>query len=86
MKRIIIVLSMLFVLATVCNSATIYYCPKCGGEEIEIICTDPVPEDKKVSMDEYPNISIRTTLEMRYSHFRLTCKLCGYSVETRFPH
>ncbi len=85
-KVALIILVMLF-LSTLATTGTIYFCPKCNSTDIEIVCIDPVPPDKMVSIDEPWALGPTITLAvMRYSHYRLTCKKCGYFVEKISPY
>lgn len=54
-------------------------CDNCGGIEFDIVPTDSEPPTTYASASEYfkglgkPQIS---TLELRYKHYKATCKKC----------
>ena len=58
----------------------IVYCPKCGSENVEIVCLNP-PKEDRISIDELPEkVHIRPLV--RYiRRYKATCKDCGYTRE-----
>jgi hypothetical protein len=78
-----------FVLILLCLAllvgTTVYYCPRCGGTDIQRVCTDPIPEQRLVSMDELGHAVTFTPAVMFYSHYKATCRGCGYTKEYTIP-
>ena len=64
-------------------------CDKCGGIDFDIKSTDPAPPTSYAIASEYykglglPQIS---TLELRYKHYRATCKGCGEEYNYSTPY
>jgi len=59
----------------------IYYCPKCGSEDIEVVCLNP-PKPDRISIDDLAN-GLTTSIPAvakRYV-YRARCKKCGYERE-----
>ena len=66
---------------------TQYYCPKCGATEIEIVNTDSAAKVDMVPMTEMGSGSWTTaTLEVKYHHYRATCKRCGFVHNYSMPY
>ena len=87
MRRLLLSSLVVFFIGWSAMAITQYYCPKCGSTEIEIVCTDPRPPVTMVPMTEMGSGSWTTsTLEMKYTHYRATCKRCGFVHNYSMPH
>jgi Zn finger protein HypA/HybF involved in hydrogenase expression len=85
MKKIIILFALsIFVICgySLASEKVVYYCPKCGSENVIVYSTWKPPEPKIIrkSMDE---ISVEqswstTTLEVKYYPAECKCNDCGY--------
>lgn len=84
MKRLLAVLAVLALCSFTAYAAeqVIYYCPKCGSEEVRVFSTwkPPEPTVLRKSLDELPyNPHIVNTLEIKYYPMRAVCESCGYT-------
>jgi Zn finger protein HypA/HybF involved in hydrogenase expression len=70
------------------NAKTIWYCPKCDSENIDIVYLNrPIEENTdRRSIDQgFKPYNVRRTLEMRYETVRMRCNDCGYIVKHVVP-
>ena len=59
------------------------YCPKCNSTNVDIKLKHPLPEPKRISMDDLPKGITPNAIPaiMIYKDYVATCRNCGYKVE-----
>jgi hypothetical protein len=60
------------------DTKVVVYCPKCDGEDVEVVCTDQ-PRVERVSMDALPHHAPASYCVTSHRSYRATCRVCGYA-------